>query len=157
MDVHQIELPVTFKGGVGTTQTISSEEVWLTTRHVLGIGQRIDGTLCFPPAPDGVATVLRFAAFVAMVAPSLEGDGIFEVWARFERIAFGAIIVEHKDGSDAVLPRKREENPKSPLGYLGASSSIEMISRHLSAFRNGHDPAQGASTEALTPSSGPRA
>lgn len=87
---HAVELPVTFEGGAGVTRAVSPEEVRFATVHALDVGQRIGGTLCFPPRPDGVATVLRFAACVTEVASSAAEDGALEVRARFERLEFAA-------------------------------------------------------------------
>lgn len=117
---HQIELPIEFEAGSGTTHSISPEEVWFTTRHALDVGQRIGGTLCFSPVLDGLATELRFAARVAVVAPSLEDDDAFEVWARFERIELRPIaVVGHQNGCNTELSRKFENNHKSPPERLG--------------------------------------
>lgn len=101
-DDHRVELPVTFEGGVGTTRAISPDEARFTTRHRLGSGRRIGGTLRFPPAVGGVATELRFAARVLEVAPGLEDERTFDVRVRFERIELRAVAVADHRGHGAA-------------------------------------------------------
>lgn len=102
-DAYAVELPVTFEGGAGVTRAVSLEEVHFVTARALSVGERIGGAMCFPPAPGGIATTLRFVAWVTEVVASTEGEGAVEVWARFERLEFAAL--EHD--TPAREPRRR--------------------------------------------------
>ncbi len=91
---HAVKLPIEFAGGgAGTTRALSPEEVSFATDRALGVGQRIEGTVRFPPALGGSApALLHFAARVVEVARVPQGTepgaGAFDVRARFERLEF---------------------------------------------------------------------
>lgn len=90
MDEVPLELSITFADTVGTTRAISPEEVRFVTRHALAIGERIAGTIRFPPRLDMAPTDLRYVARVTGIALPAWGSGVFEVRARFEELAFVA-------------------------------------------------------------------
>lgn len=90
MDDVALELAITFADGAGTTRTVGPEEVRFVTCHALGVGERIGGTIRFPSGRGGVAIDLRYVARVTGVALPAWEDGVFEVRARFERLAFMA-------------------------------------------------------------------
>lgn len=88
-EVPEVELAITFEDGVGTTRTVSPEEVRFATGRAPGIGCRISGTIRFLPGPDGIATDLSYVARVTAVTAA-GSEQVFEVTARFERFAFVA-------------------------------------------------------------------